>query len=190
MRRRRPRADDDPRDRAPLHRFRQTDGAGGSSAHELFDQRTLLGIELLQLHLVWSDHHGLRPAGGVAGNVELHPRRHDDCGPRVGGCGEVEHEGQGAAGPALVGNHQGVRPHGRLDEPPPLLEFGRPAGEALGGPPHRWGRRPGRGDRRGRVVTTCFVRLVGGGRIVRPGLWNVFGDDVERDRRLIVDAGE
>jgi len=186
----RPWTDHDPGDRPPLDRVRQPVSAGNRRPDKLLDDQSLLGFELVEFDFFGAEDDRPRSAGGIAGDVELHPSRHQDRSPCLRRRPEVEKEDERPTGPPLVGDRQAVRADGRLDEPPPLLEFRRPSGEPLAAAADRWRRRPGRHGRGGSIGLVAVVRLVRGIVIDSFDLRDVFGHDVECDRGLVVDAGE
>ncbi len=188
---RRPRADHDPNDRPPLDRIRQPVAACNRRPDELLDDQPFLGVELIELDLFGAEDDRPWSAGGVAGDVELHAGRHQDRGSRLRRCPEVEKEHQRPTGPALVGDREAMGADGGFHEPPPLLEFRRPGREPLATAADRRRGRPGRHGRGGSITgLIAVVRLVGHVVIGRSDFRDIVGHDVERDRRLVVDARE
>ena len=171
--------------------FRQRGGADESG-----EDRPLLSIDLIPIGIgrrPGADDHRSRAARRMPGNVELHPAGDDHRGRGIGGCGKIEKKDKRSGDPPSVGNRDGAGPHGRLDEAPSILEIGRPRRHPHRGLPgyhHRFdlvlcavGRflvvRSGRG-----------VALIGNLLALVFGLHVIGGDDLERDRRVVMDPSE
>ena len=118
----------------------------------------------------------------------MHPAGSDHRGPGIGRRDGIQEENQCSSRAAGIGNLDAVDPNGWLHEPATLLEFRRPGGQPR--------RTPARYDQ-GRFC--CYWRLCRSGvcrmvcRLERlcPSFGIAVGaHDVERDRSLVMNAGE
>ena len=130
MRGRRLRADHHAGDRPSLQRLGAAKFTDGDGSDELSEDRPLLGIELVELHLPRADHDGPGPAGGVARHVELHPPGDEYGCPGIRRSGQIEQKDDRAGRLAAVGDRDHAIAYGWLDKPSAFVQFGRPGGQS------------------------------------------------------------